>query len=256
MSRSLFLGTPFGIPLRVHWSFFLLPAYVLLGSVGLGLAGMLFSQVVLFTVFACVLCHELGHALMARSFGIGTRDITLYPVGGVARLESTGSRPQEELWISLAGPAVNLAFFLLLAPLALTLSLAGGVLSQLVTAVWLANGILVAFNLLPAFPMDGGRVLRAVLQGTLGKLRATEIASRVGLVMAGLIGLAGMFTGTLSLVLVACFVGFAGQMELPALRHAEAERRAAPVGFTGFAWDRDAGVWVRWVDGRPVEVYS
>src|SRR6516225_5228716 len=102
MFPSLKLGRYFGIPLYVHSTFLLLPAWVLLNNRGAGLAAALFSLVLLVTVFACVVLHELGHALMARFFGIGTRDITLYPIGGVARLERMSDKPGEEICIALA----------------------------------------------------------------------------------------------------------------------------------------------------------
>src|SRR5262245_22321157 len=124
MFRSMSLGRAFGIPLFLHPSFLLLPLYVLFMTLSQGLPTILFSQLVLLTVFGCVVLHELGHALMARFFGISTRDITLYPIGGVARLESMGGRPGEEIAIALAGPAVNLLLILLFAPLALLAAVA------------------------------------------------------------------------------------------------------------------------------------
>jgi Zn-dependent protease len=294
MLRSFKLGTVFGIPLFVHSTFLLLPAWVLFITRGGGPAVMLYALLLLPAVFGCVLLHELGHVLMARYFGIATRDITLYPIGGVARLESTGSTPAQELWIALAGPAVNLVLVALLLPFVGLALLAGllsgpellsleaglpGFLAQFALALFASNVFLLAFNLLPAFPMDGGRVLRALLARKLGNLRATEIAAPVGLVMALLLGAWGLWWEAPTLVLVALFVAFAGQMELRALRQREAAQRAAeaagpfhfaqPVvepiyarvestpdrpGFTGYVWDRQRRVWVRWLDGRPSEV--
>jgi Zn-dependent protease len=119
MFRSLRLGKAFGIPLFVHPTFFLLPLWVLYTQRNEGAVGQLTSLAFLGAVFGCVVLHEFGHALMARYFGIGTRDVTLYPIGGVARLRSTGESPTEEVCIALAGPAVNLVLFLLLSPVAL-----------------------------------------------------------------------------------------------------------------------------------------
>lgn len=294
MFRSFSLGRAFGIPLYVHPTFLLLPLWGAALSWGEGLATVLFGQAVLLAVFACVLLHELGHALMARRFGVRTRDITLYPIGGVARLEGTGNKPHEEVAIALAGPAVNLVIMLLLAPAVLAAIVLGlvaapadgagwlSLLATFVTMVCFGNAILLAFNLLPVFPMDGGRVLRALLSLGLGQLRATEIAAGLGLVMAvGLVAV-GLWLASPGLVIVAVFVAFAGQMELMNLRRREAYRRAelemeavpvevvtirpmpiapreevvirrGPEGFTGFLWDRENGVWVRWVDGRAVE---
>lgn len=314
MLSSIRLGRAFGIPLFLHPSFFLLPLWGLAVSWSEGPSVVLFTQAVLFTVFACVLLHELGHALMARFFGIATRDIALYPIGGVARLESTGSRPFEEICIALAGPAVNLVIALTLAPGVILAGLAGLVrnpadllgpeggltpfVATFLTAVAVTNLMLMLFNLLPVFPMDGGRVLRALLSLGLGHLRATEIAAAVALVLAVGLFLLALVIPAPSLAIVAVFVAVAGQFEVAALRqHARARAARAdepttaavaagprrgpagsdaeieiipiratplnpvaevvitsgPAGFTGFLWDRENQVWVRWVDGRPVE---
>src|SRR5262245_18366280 len=114
MLRSWKLGTAFGIGLYVHWSFLLLPAYVVFNAWGASAGQLLFLLGLVLAVFGCVLLHELGHALMARQFGIGTRDITLYPIGGVARLERMSEKPWEEVCIALAGPAVNAVLAVLL----------------------------------------------------------------------------------------------------------------------------------------------
>jgi Zn-dependent protease len=278
MLRSIHLGRAFGIPLYLHPTFFLLPLYVLAVSLGEGMTRVVLSQLVLFAVFGCVLLHELGHALTGRLFGIATRDITLYPMGGVARLDGMGSRPHEEIAIALAGPAVNLVIFVLLLPvflLAMSAGLVGGpedaigsggttllgFAAHFVTLVCFSNAALLVFNLIPAFPMDGGRVLRALLSLGMPRLDATRIAATVGLIAAGGLALFGLFGGFPQLVLVALFVGFAGQMELASLKRQEARPilDAVPVepweargGFTGMAWDQHRGVWVRWVDGRVV----
>jgi Zn-dependent protease len=275
MWRSLRLGRAFGIPLFLHWSFLLLPLWFLYLNRHDGLLGILFAEVLLLSLFGCVMLHELGHAMMARFFGIATRDITLYPIGGVARLESTGDQPHEELCIALAGPAVNLAIVLLLSPLVglafLTGQLAGsaeGLLSLLASycaGLWLGNLVLLLFNMVPVFPMDGGRVLRALLAMRLNRLRATEIAATIGLFGAGALAFLGLWWNP-SLVVVSMFVAFAGQQELAALRRREAERRleveVLPVldevhprlaGFTGLLWDQDNNVWVQWINGRPVQ---
>jgi Zn-dependent protease len=290
MLRSFRFGTAFGIPLYLNPTFFLLPLYALVMSWGEGGPYILFTEAVLLTVFGCVLLHELGHALMARLFGIGTRDITLYPIGGVARLESMGGKPHEEIAIALAGPAVNLVIVLLLSPLVAlafapgmepdvrhALSAEGGgwlaLAVTFLTAVWVCNIGLLLFNLLPVFPMDGGRVLRSLLALGMPRLRATEIAATIGLVLAGCLGLVGLLAQPPlpGLVLVSVLVALFGQMELRALRHARAHHQlpvleAEPVddyvepvvvpprrAFTGLAWDRDRGVWVRWIDGVPLD---
>src|SRR5262249_25678286 len=139
-------------------------------------------------VFGCVVLHELGHALMARRFGIDTADITLYPIGGVARLRRMPRAPGAELLIALAGPAVKVAIALGFQGLAVVGSLAGLALDpsmlDLVNVLTFMNLLLAFFNLIPAFPMDGGRVFRALLSGWLGRARATSIAATVGQVLA------------------------------------------------------------------------
>jgi Zn-dependent protease len=285
MLRSFQIGKLFGIPLYVHSTFFLLPAWMLLANLGAGVGNMLFLMLFLVSVFACVVLHELGHALMARFFGIGTANITLFPIGGVARLQRMSDKPFEEICIALAGPAVTLVLVLLLAPLALAGLLLhpagyaaepnlGDVLWRMATWLCMSNLWLFLFNLLPCFPMDGGRVLRALLALWKGQLRATEIAVRVGLVMALFIAcLSLVFLSPMPIVL-AVFVLFAGRMELMALRQREAQRRAAllfqPVeepivaeeppasneAFSGVAWDNEYRVWVKWHNGRPIAYWG
>jgi Zn-dependent protease len=294
MFRSIPLGRLLGIPLYLHPTFLLLPAWVLFQ--GGSLATSLFSLAVVLAIFTCVVLHELGHALMARHYGIGTRDITLYPIGGVARLERMSERPIQEIAIALAGPAVNLAIALLLAPFVLgglfVLSaghwglssgsaLALGV--QFLGVLCLANLFLLLFNLVPCFPMDGGRVLRALLALRLGHLRATEIAAGIALVLAVLIGVMSFWTGNPMTVILAVFVALAGQAEVRALREVFVRREAArlqaasvPVAvrptillgssapppaeltanFSGVTWDRERRVWVEWRNGLPVAFWS
>ena len=300
MFRSFQVGRAFGIPVYVHPTFLLLPAYVLFKTSGTGPLGMLFSLAALLAIFGCVVLHEFGHALTARAFGIGTRDVTLYPIGGIARLERMSERPVEEILIAVAGPAVNLVLVLLLTPLLIvgwaTGQLAGDLVgltaepaflplaAQFVATLWFGNLILLLFNLLPAFPMDGGRVLRALLALGLGRLRATEIAVAVGTGVAVLIGAATFFLGNPMLVLVAVVVCLMGRMELFAVRRREVMRQVSTLrerpavvidhnysggavgldeplaprspDFTGCVWDAAHGVWVLWHNGRPVRVFG
>ncbi|MHB1424024.1 MAG: site-2 protease family protein [Gemmataceae bacterium] len=288
MLRSFKIGKFFGIPLYLHTTFFLLPLWLLLSNWGNGPFLALILMLWLAGVFACVVLHELGHALMARVFGIDTASITLYPIGGVAQLQRMSEKPFEEIAIALAGPAVNLILFFLLTPFALfhvlrdpilsgEQSLGGG-MSFLVWLLWGSNLFLLLFNLLPCFPMDGGRVLRALLAIWKGQLRATEIAVRVGLVVAVFIACLSVPARSPMPILLAGFVLFAGQMELMALRHREAQRRAAqfalpvlePVEtivpeqgspqprepFSGVVWDSRYRVWVKWYNGRPVAYWG
>ncbi len=225
MKWSFKIGRWFGIDVFLHFTFLLL--LVFLGFVywrstdnaGAAVRGVAFMV----ALFACVLLHEFGHALTARRYGIKTRDITLLPIGGVARLERMPDDPWQELLVAIAGPAVNVAIAgglyvgLLLsgaAPEPGNLGLGGGALVQRLLAV---NLFLVLFNLLPAFPMDGGRVLRALLATRLGRRRATAIAATVGQGMAILFGLWGFMNGNPFLVFIAIFVYLGAQGEAGAV---------------------------------------
>ena len=185
---SFKLGRILGIDVYLHATFLLLLGLIASahavagGSLVAGLSSVSF----LGAIFLCVLLHEFGHALMARRYGIKTRDITLLPIGGVAHLERMPNKPAQELWVALAGPAVNVVIAGALAAWlsvtnswsALTsLSSTSGPFAERLLAV---NAMLVLFNLLPAFPMDGGRVLRALLAMRLDYARATRIATITG----------------------------------------------------------------------------
>ncbi|MCX6058840.1 MAG: site-2 protease family protein [Chloroflexi bacterium] len=214
------LGNFAGIDVYVHATFLLL-----IGWVGYShwLENQLWSEVlsgILFIIalFACVVLHEYGHALTARKYGIKTRDITLYPIGGVARLERMPEKPVEELWVALMGPAVNVliaaALFTYLyltrslVPLSELTIASGSFLERLMTV----NISLVLFNLIPAFPMDGGRVLRAFLAMRMDYVRATQIAATIGQGMALLFGLVGLF-GNASLLFIAFFIWIGASQE-------------------------------------------
>lgn len=219
MGSSYRIGRFLGIDVRVHLSFGLLVGYVLwtgmaeTGSAFVALIRLLF----VFGLFAFVVMHEYGHALAARYYGIRTRQITLYPIGGVAMLERMSERPKEQLVIALAGPAVN---FVLAAALFALLSITGQPTSFEPTTIsgllgWLmvTNLMMGVFNLLPALPMDGGRVLRALLHMRMAPERATRIAAKVAKVMAGLMALYGLVASSLSLLLIAFFVWAASSAE-------------------------------------------
>lgn len=220
---SLHLGRWLGIDVYLHFTFLLLLAFIGLsqGLIGRSLDAALGSVLFFTGLFVCVLLHEYGHALAARRYGIGTRDITLLPIGGVARLERMPEKPSQEFVVALAGPAVNVIIAL---GLFIGLKLGGGwqPLSSLSTTggniferLLVANVFLVLFNLLPAFPMDGGRVLRALLAMKLNHARATRIAARIGQGMAVVFGFAGLF-GNPMLLLIALFVWVGAAQEAAA----------------------------------------
>lgn len=220
MKWSLKLGSFAGIRVYVHWTFLLLLAWILFSSLGHGRSwAEAWSGVgFILALFGCVLLHEFGHALTARHYGIRTQDITLLPIGGLARLERLPENPRHELWVTLAGPAVNVVIAgLLLAILVFAYQVneffqvqlfAGNFLLRL---MWV-NVLLGLFNLLPAFPMDGGRVLRALLSMRLGRARATRVAANIGQMMAILFGIAGFF-GNPMLFFIAIFVYLGAEAE-------------------------------------------
>lgn len=236
MRWSYRFATIFGTQVRIHVTFVLLVAwYAFTAWQTGGSEAALASAVLLILVFACVLLHEFGHILMARRFGIRTPQVLLSPIGGIAQLERMPEEPRQELLVALAGPAVTAALILLLGA-ALALTHSGGNLlefdpahEQLVPALFRINVALLVFNLLPAFPMDGGRVLRALLVTRKGMVRGTRIAARIGQVFAMGIGLLGLF-GNPMLMIIAAFIYLAAEAEAAAV-----ETRAAGEGVTAHA---------------------
>lgn len=214
------LGRFAGIDVFMHFTFLLVIGWVLLShwiageTLGAALEGVVF----ILALFGCVVLHEYGHALSARRYGIKTRDITLLPIGGVARLESMPDKPSQELWVALAGPAVNVVIAIILFTwLQLTSALvpldelevgSGSFLERLV----IVNVILVIFNLIPAFPMDGGRVVRALLAMRMEYTRATQIAASLGQSIAFIFGFLGLFSNPF-LLFIAFFVWIGAAQE-------------------------------------------
>ncbi len=198
MRWSLNLGRLAGIRIQLHVTFLMFVAWIAIsrGLLTGHLPQALAAVALLLLVFLCVLLHELGHALTARRFGIRTRDITLLPIGGVARLEHMPDQPSQELIVAIAGPLVNVA-------IAAVLALAGRALhhdlvQQIQRGAMLEtllgfNVIMVLFNLIPAFPMDGGRVLRALLAMRIGRERATRVAATLGQIVAFGFAIVGLF---------------------------------------------------------------
>ena len=213
MKWSWKIGTFAGIDVFMHATFLLI-----IGWVGLSywqqtrtLAGTLEGILFILILFGCVVLHEFGHALTARRYGIKTRDITLYPIGGLARLERMPDKPVQEFWVALAGPVVNVGIAALLfgwliisgalAPLAGLNMISGPFIERLMVV----NVSLVLFNLIPAFPMDGGRVLRSLLAMRIEYTRATQIASNIGQGLALVFGFVGLLTNPF-LLFIAFFV--------------------------------------------------
>lgn len=220
MNWSLRLGRYRGIDLFVHWTFLVVVGWIAMSSLlaGKGLLTALMGVGFVLLIFACVVLHELGHALVAARYGIGTLDVTLLPIGGIARLERLPDDPHEELWVALAGPVVNVAIaaaLLILSNLLQAVAAARDVVAASVQLLgdlmWINLG-LAAFNMLPAFPLDGGRVLRSLLAMRLDRVEATQFAAALGKSFAILIGLLGLFFNVLLLV-VAIFVYFGADYE-------------------------------------------
>src|SRR5215467_2525122 len=221
MSWSVNIGSVAGTAIRIHVTFLLLLAFFFLqgwaaaGSINDGVNSVVF--VVL--VFACVLAHEFGHIFTARAFGVETPDVTLLPIGGVARLARIPEKPSQELLIAIAGPLVNVAIAVVLvavSPVHLTAAHFAAIGSPnvpLIAGLAAANIFLAVFNMIPAFPMDGGRVLRALLAIRLGHLRATEIAASIGQLIAFALGFIGLLGGNPILIFIAIFVYLAAASE-------------------------------------------
>lgn len=238
MRWSFRLLRVFGIDIRIHVSFFLILIWGAMMWSAAGSAGMAFGVLEVVLLFVCVVLHELGHSIVAKHYGIPVREIVLLPIGGVSMMSRNASRPLHELLIALAGPAVNVviaaALFALLAltPLRSRVDLhalaAGNVrpggVSMLLLLLSL-NVMLALFNLIPAFPLDGGRVLRAVLAMRMPAPSATRVAAMVGQMAAVLLGLWGLFSGNVFLLFVAAFIFIGAGAE-----NAQVQNRAT---FTG-----------------------
>ena len=219
-----------GIQLRIHVTFVLLIAWLAFGYYAQGGSPAAAEGVIfVLLLFLCVVLHEFGHALAAKAFGINTPDITLLPIGGVARLERMPEEPKQELLIAVAGPAVNVI-------IALGLFVAGGSFINpfvnpaasegvgLISQLLIINVLLVAFNLLPAFPMDGGRVLRALLATRMSYARATQIAATVGQGFAFVFGFIGLIWNPF-LIFIALFVYIGASQEAALAQMKDVSRR-------------------------------
>ncbi len=220
MPWSITIGRVAGTAIRIHLTFLLFLVWIGVGQAISGGAAAGWSAVLFVTLlFGCVVLHEFGHILAARRFGIRTPEVTLYPIGGVASLERLPEKPAQELVVALAGPAVNVVIALvLIAGLGAALDPDDLVRLQepghdrLAARLAGANLFLALFNMIPAFPMDGGRVLRALLAMRMGGVRATRVAATIGQALAVALGFAGFF-GNPILIFIAIFVYMAAGAE-------------------------------------------
>jgi Zn-dependent protease/CBS domain-containing protein len=235
MSWSVNIGSIAGTAIRIHITFLLFLIWIFAaGWASGGAADAWNSLVFMVLLFACVLAHEFGHIFTARAFGVATPDVTLLPIGGVARLERIPEKPSEEFLVAIAGPLVNVAIAVVLMAVTSThlstqhLAMMESPNVSMVDRLAEVNLFLALFNMIPAFPMDGGRVLRALLASRFGHVRATEIAATIGQWTAFGLGFLGLFYNPL-LIFIAIFVYLAAASEarMVSLR---AMSRDVPVG--------------------------
>lgn len=241
-----------GVEIKVHPTFALIALWVIYqwGIVAdAGLRGIVFGSFVVSAVFGCVLAHEMGHALVAKRYGLSVHDVTLLPIGGVARIEHSALTPRTETLISLAGPMVNVVIAGILSPIVVAVAVVTSIsdaLGYLVYAeqlsiigfviyLWIANIVLALFNLIPAFPMDGGRILRAQLSAHRGRLHATQTAVMIGQVFAVVIAGIGLVTGNFMLLLITAFIIIYAQIESRYVT-VESRLRELPAGVYAL-WD-------------------
>jgi Zn-dependent protease/CBS domain-containing protein len=227
---SLRVATVSGIPIRLHFSFLFILAWIAWVSPP---QQKLSAVLLIIAVFVCVVLHELGHSITAQRYGIGVGEIVLYPIGGIARLEKL-PKPAQELWIALAGPAVNVVIAGILFAV---LSATGGLAPRPVETMGMANVLpnlmvlniwLALFNMIPAFPMDGGRVLRALLALRMGEVRATEVAAGIGQMLAIVGGFVALMAGHLLGLFIAFFI-FVGAGQEAAMYRGKALVEGLPV---------------------------
>lgn len=252
MSWSIRLARIFGIDVRVHITFLLILAWGAIRGAGGGAAGAAFGVLTMVLLFLCVTLHELGHSVVAQSLGVRVREIVLLPIGGLARMERAPSKPWHELVIAIAGPLVNVLLAVLLFVTAYpvlgagwlstdTLALAASG-SPSLAGMWMgllvANIVLAVFNMIPALPMDGGRVLRSVLAMLFGQGRGTRIAAVIGQVLAAAMGVLAVMHGEILLGLIAMFVFLGAGQERAMVGVSEALSRLTAGDIT----DRDGPV--------------
>jgi Zn-dependent protease len=281
LSRCWTVGKAFGIAVRIHWSFWILP--LVIGSLAWphGWRAMAFTEAAVLIVYFCVLLHEYGHALTARAFGFRTEDIIMTPLGGIARLTRMPESPGVEILVAIAGPAVNVVIGSMLFLPVIFLAKPSTLLEQhklasswsdLFLMVTGGNIVLVLFNMLPIFPSDGGRVFRALLATFLSRVQATQAAVIVGAIGAFGLAIIGILMGSLQVPFIAVLLAFVAQMELWMVKRQEEMRgrfwieshrfdaqQAAALeppepGFSGYRWEPRAQLWIEWRDGRAVRI--
>lgn len=222
---SLNIFKPFGIQLSIHWTFIFIIAWILFLGFRQGLSNiqLIWSVGFVLVIFVCVVLHELGHALAARRYGINTSSIVLLPIGGVANLEKIPEKPEQELFVAIAGPLVNVVIAILLAGFLYTtgnftidatmVAIQG---ENFLFMLMVVNVLLVVFNMIPAFPMDGGRIFRAFLAFYMNRKNATLIATRLGQILAvGFLFLGFIYNPFL--IIIAVFIFIAAQSEFNAV---------------------------------------
>jgi Zn-dependent protease len=232
LRRSLHIGTFGGIPLKLHWTFSLIFVFVFFVGIknnrDFAEIGIIFLYVLV--LFLCVVLHEYGHALMAKRFNVKTIDIILSPIGGLARLERLPSRPIHEFYVAIAGPLVNICIAILLGTILIIFSKPlfpdlNGSISRIdnwgsyLSIILGMNVVLFLFNLIPAFPMDGGRILRSLLSIKLGKKRSTNIASYIGYAIAAGFIIYGSLHSYYSLAIIGVFVMLMARSEKKSAKH-------------------------------------
>ncbi len=260
MSGSLHIATIQKIPVLIHWSFGLL--FVWLGYVGfsegMDMTGVLWFFFFALLLFACVVVHEFGHALTAREFGVETKDIILSPLGGLARLNRLPDKPIQEFLIAIAGPATNVVIAILIFPIvwfspSMSFVIEDGAdviftkPANLLPLLFYTNITLVIFNMIPAFPMDGGRVLRSLLAMYMDRLKATRVAVVIGQVFGLVFIIGAIFLGELILGLIGLFVFFMATAEyrsarLDSLLRAKTVAQVMRTQFTQLRLDQELGV--------------
>jgi len=253
MKWSLRIARFAGIDVFVHWTFVLLITWILLTNLGAGrsLDESLWSIWFVLSLFVCVVLHEFGHALTGRRYGVKTKNIVLLPIGGVANMEKMPEKPIQELWVALAGPAVNVVIAAIIGvilyaqgKMQLPADPSGAInTGNFMFNLFVVNLWLVIFNMIPAFPMDGGRVLRALLAMRYDKVKATNIAAKLGQILGiGFIGLGLFYNVWLVFIGIFIFLGAGNEASYESTQALLSRYRVADVLMRQFTtlhvWDR------------------